>query len=555
MRKSLIIGLSITGGICTTIAVPPIVIAATEVPIAKQLYNDAMDYFFEICKIPHVSNETGHTDSLVKIKNYIKDVAKKRLGTNAVHSDKAGNVWVDIEPSPGCKKYKKIILQGHMDMVWACAPEVSDWDRWTHPVSEPVIEEIDGVETIHSKDWLTNLGLDNGTAVALMLSVIKNNKDFYHGPIRCIFTANEENGFPGSESLGKMEDGSEINVISHDEGYDYLLNLDTGPIGDVVFNSGGGYFNTVTGSNYETAPHTGATQYTVRIYDGQGGHSGVDIGKGYGNPIGLVCQALKTADTDIQLESFTAPRSTDTSIPTEAIATFYSYTSSIDELKQKIEPWFAKAKRQKYAHDINLKLEIQSQEVVDTHRSFQSETSKKIIDFVSSLEFGALERYIEPDERDAVRVSGNIGQMEITIDQTTKENKFMLVYGNRFQEISYFKQYYETDYDEQFAAFAQSLPTGTTSTPSDWSSWEGDKNGKLASLCTNAYKKIKVPTKKVRCHGGLECADFKQFNDWLDIISTGSTVYMEHNVKESMPLDSYRQLIKMLLNVFSKMEF
>ncbi|MBQ0045669.1 MAG: M20/M25/M40 family metallo-hydrolase [Mycoplasma sp.] len=555
MKKTILIHSAIIGGASLTIAVPPIAIAATTLPTNKEVYNDAINQFIEICKIPHCSNEKGHEDSLVGIKNYIISIAKQYLGKDAVHSDKAGNVWADIPASYGLEKNKKIIFQGHMDMVWASAGEATEWDKWTHPVSKPIIEVIDGVETIHSEGWLTNLGLDNGACVALMLSLIMNHKKFRHGSIRCIFTANEENGFPGSDALGEMEDGTKINVINHDEGYDYLVNLDTGPIGDVVFNSGGGYFNTIEGTLPNGKTYSDVDVYTLRIFGCQGGHSGVDIGKGYGNPIGLIFQALKVINSqnDIKIISVEAPGSTNTSIPTEATVKFYAESIQSRELIENlIHTWFDKAKRQKYAHDINLDYEISVEHSEAELPTVDEKLSKIIIDLISSLEFGALERYIEPDEYDAVRVSGNIPTVSIETS-LSQQPKFHFLYANRFQETAYFDKHYKQEFDEQFAMFAKQL--GIKSTPSEWNSWEGQKEGKMCTIVTDSYKSAKIPTRKMRCHGGLECADFMAYNNQLDVVSTGSTVLMEHNVKEAMPLPSYQQEIDMVLWVIYNMDF
>lgn len=551
--KKILIHSAIIGGACTAIAVPPIVIAATTLPVHKEIYKDALNQFMEICKIPHCSNEE-HENSLVGIRNYILDIAKQYLNGDAAHYDKAGNVWIDIPATKGLENNKKLIFQSHMDMVWAATGEATEWDKWTHPVSKPVIEVIDGEETIHSEGWLTNLGLDNGNGVAMMLSLIMNQKKFRHGAIRCIFTANEENGFPGSEALGKMEDGTEVEVINHAEGYDYLINLDTGPVGDVVFNSGGGYYNYIDGQIQNVNTVDSGDVYTLRIYGCEGGHSGLDIGKGFGNPIGLIFQALDLINTngDISIVSAEAPGSTRTSIPTEASVKFYAKSiQSKDSIESVISKWFEKVKRQKYAHDVNLSYELNVEQGSKGFTTIAEQQSKTIIDLISNLEFGPLERYVDPDEGDAIRVSGNIPTIDIKSSESSAE--FHFLYANRFQETAYFDEHYKQDYDDQFAQFAKEL--GIESKPNRSGSWEGQKNGKMCEIVSNSYKSAKISTRKVRCHGGLECADFMKYNDELDIVSTGATILMEHNVKEAMPLSSYKQEAEMLLWVISNMNF
>ena len=68
----------------------------------------------------------------------------------------------------------------------------------------------------------TTLGADDGSGIAAMLAVAELRDKFNHGPIRCILTADEEPGMQGASALWDEQK----NLVDHNEGYDYLLNID-----------------------------------------------------------------------------------------------------------------------------------------------------------------------------------------------------------------------------------------------------------------------------------------------------------------------------------------
>ena len=79
-----------------------------------------------------------------------------------------------------------VIFQGHIDLVPATDEGVEhDWDN-------------DPLDLLWTSNTLkadgTSLGADNGTGLAFMLTYMDYEDEFTHGPLRFIFTVDEEVG-------------------------------------------------------------------------------------------------------------------------------------------------------------------------------------------------------------------------------------------------------------------------------------------------------------------------------------------------------------------------
>ena len=73
-----------------------------------------LDYFAEICKIPHTSKHEAALAAWLK--------AQAEAGGLAVRMDAKGNLAIDRPAAPGYEKRPTVILQAHMDMVPQVCP-------------------------------------------------------------------------------------------------------------------------------------------------------------------------------------------------------------------------------------------------------------------------------------------------------------------------------------------------------------------------------------------------------------------------------------------------
>ena len=175
--------------------------------------------------------------------------------------DEVGNVIIKKPATAGMEDRKSIILQSHLDMVHQKNSDVN-FDFETQGIQM----EIDG-------DWVkakgTTLGADNGLGVAAIMSILESS-DIPHPALEALFTIDEETGMTGALGLKPGQLSGEI-----------LLNLDTEEDDEIDIGCAGGIDVTAT-QNYPLEASNGSI-VKITVKGLQGGHSGMDIHKGFGN--------------------------------------------------------------------------------------------------------------------------------------------------------------------------------------------------------------------------------------------------------------------------------
>lgn len=177
--------------------------------------------------------------------------------------DAVGNVIIKKPATAGMEDRKVIVMQSHLDMVHQKNSD-TNFDFLTQ-----------GIEMFVEGDWVkakgTTLGADNGLGVATIMAVLEST-DIPHPAIEALFTIDEETGMTGAMGL----EGGVLNGA-------ILLNLDTEEDDEIGVGCAGGIDVTATGTyNEEPTPET-KIGYSIEVKGLQGGHSGMDIHKGFGN--------------------------------------------------------------------------------------------------------------------------------------------------------------------------------------------------------------------------------------------------------------------------------
>jgi dipeptidase D len=157
-----------------------------------------------------------------KIKSWLKEQAKLKGLEFRINQDSVGNILIKKTATKGMESAPSIILQAHMDMVCETdRPEGFDFMNSGIPLR---IQD--------NKEWLdadgTTLGADDGIGVAFALAILTDLSIETHGPVEVLLTVNEEDGFDGATLL----DPSALEIESK-----LLINLDGGPLGDIVVGS------------------------------------------------------------------------------------------------------------------------------------------------------------------------------------------------------------------------------------------------------------------------------------------------------------------------------
>tara|TARA_B110000902_G_scaffold266217_1_gene353107 strand:- start:5287 stop:6771 length:1485 start_codon:yes stop_codon:yes gene_type:complete len=192
---------------------------------------------------------------------FMKDFGKN-LNLETVE-DTVGNVIIKKPATVGMEDRKAIVMQSHLDMVHQKNSD-TNFDFLTQ-----------GIEMIVDGDWVkangTTLGADNGLGVATIMAILEST-DIPHPAIEALFTIDEETGMTGAMGLkGGLLKGA------------ILLNLDTEDDDEIGVGCAGGIDVTAVGTyNEEETPEI-KMGYSIEVKGLQGGHSGMDIHKGFGN--------------------------------------------------------------------------------------------------------------------------------------------------------------------------------------------------------------------------------------------------------------------------------
>ena len=196
--------------------------------------------------------------------------------------DEVGNVIIKKPATAGMENRQTVVLQSHLDMVCQKNNNV-DFDFDTQ-----------GIEMYVDGDWVkakgTTLGADNGLGVAAIMSILEST-DIAHPAIEALFTIDEETGMTGALGLKPGQLTGEI-----------LLNLDTEEDDEIDIGCAGGI--DVTASANYTLTSTSSNFVKIEIKGLQGGHSGMDIHKGFGNSNVILGRLLYAGiSNEIQLVS------------------------------------------------------------------------------------------------------------------------------------------------------------------------------------------------------------------------------------------------------------
>ena len=205
-----------------------------------------------------------------RVITFIKDFG---VGLNLeTIEDEVGNVIIKKPATQGMEDRKAVVLQSHLDMVHQKNMD-TDFDFLTQ-----------GIQMYVDGDWVkakgTTLGADNGLGVATIMAVLQST-DIPHPALEALFTVDEETGMTGAMGLQPGLLKGEI-----------LLNLDTEEDDEIGVGCAGGIDITATGSYSEEPRPQSTVAYDLSVKGLQGGHSGMDIHKGFGNANKLISRLL-----------------------------------------------------------------------------------------------------------------------------------------------------------------------------------------------------------------------------------------------------------------------
>lgn len=432
--------------------------------------------------------------------------------------DEVGNVIIKKPATTGMEDRKAIVLQSHLDMVCQKNNDVN-FDFETQGIQM----EVDG-------DWVkakgTTLGADNGLGVASIMSILESS-DIAHPALEALFTIDEETGMTGAIGLKPGQLEGQI-----------LLNLDTEEDDEIDIGCAGGVDVTAS-QNYEIEESKGQiVKMTVKGL--QGGHSGMDIHKGFGNANVILGRLLYTGlyNQNIQLISMDSGGLRN-AIPREgnvvlSVRNSVEFMDGANSLKASIIEEFASVEK-----DLQINIETYS----TPEKAISEEASKKIILALKSAHNGVYR--MSPDVADLVETSNNIARVELKNGELKILNlSRSSIESGKYAVAEQLKSVYElAGMDVEFGG--------------SYPGWKPKPGSEIVQVMEKIYEKsFDHKPQVVACHAGLECGIIGANYPDMEMVSFGPTIRGAHSPDEKANIPSVQKfwgfLKEILANIPAK---
>lgn len=469
---------------------------------------EVWSYFEEILEIPRLSR---HEEKII---GYVSDFADEHQ--LEFKQDAAGNCLVSKPATPGFEDRQTVILQSHLDMVGEKLKEV-DHDFFKDPI-----------RVVISDGWMTaegtTLGADDGIGVAASLAILASD-EIPHGPLECLFTVDEETGMTGAHGL---QEGFMRGTI--------LMNLDSEDEGEIFIGCAGGIdtVGLIQKKTKSVAPGRVALHFSV---DGlQGGHSGDEIHKGFGNAIKIMNRFLWNLDRRIKfhLAAFEGGKLRN-AIPREATAVIVLKKDLAGAVEEYFGDFLDMLTHEIAAVEPAFSMEIKR--VPLPEYQFKRGFQRRLMNMLYALPHGViawsreLEGLVETSTNLAVLRDNGHEQLEIVTSQRSSSDTA------------------KGDIADRIAAVMNLA--GCEYRHSDgYPGWKPDRNSAVLRLSEVTYKKLFNQEPDIKAiHAGLECGLFLEKYPQLDMISFGPTIKGAHTPDEKLHIESVSKFWDFLLEM------
>ena len=432
--------------------------------------------------------------------------------------DEVGNVIIKKPATKGMEDRKAVVLQSHLDMVCQKNSDI-EFDFETQGIQM----EVDG-------DWVkakgTTLGADNGIGVASIMSVLESN-DIAHPALEALFTIDEETGMTGALGLKPGQLHGKI-----------LLNLDTEEDDEIDIGCAGG-IDVTASQTYNVESAKGQT-VKITVKGLQGGHSGMDIHKGFGNANVILGRLLYHGieNQNIQLISIDGGGLRN-AIPREGNAVLsvrnsVEFIEAANSLKASILEEFASVEK-----DLHINIETFS----TPEMAISNEDSKKIILALKAAHNGVYR--MSPDVADLVETSNNIARVLLQNGELTLMNLARSSVDSTKNAVA-----------EQLKSVFE-LAGLKVEFSGSYPGWKPKPGSEIVQLMEKIYEKdFGEKPMVVACHAGLECGIIGANYPEMEMVSFGPTIRGAHSPDEKANIPSVQKfwgfLKEILANIPAK---
>lgn len=437
--------------------------------------------------------------------------------------DEVGNVIIKKPATLGMENRKTIVLQSHLDMVHQKNNDTTfDFDK------QGIEMYVDG-DFVKAKG--TTLGADNGLGVASIMAILES-KDIAHPAIEALFTIDEETGMTGAMGLKGGILSGEI-----------LLNLDTEEDDELDIGCAGGIDVTAI-ANYdeEVVNPDDFFAFEITVKGLRGGHSGMDIHKGFGNANKIMNRLLFHAHEDFGLQiAKLNGGSLRNAIPRESIASVVVPKMYEDVFLFESNEVIKDIKNELKTTEPNLNISI-------------SKIENKFKNVMPSLAQFYFLRAIyaahngvyrmSADFDNLVETSNNIAKIKVDSGEVIIENLTRSsVESSKYDLAHALKAVYELMGCE--VTFSGAYP-----------GWTPNPNSEILNIMNENYKRLfNSEPRVVACHAGLECGILGQNYPDMDMISFGPNIYGAHSPDECVSISSVIKYWKLVKETLKEIPF
>ena len=479
---------------------------------AEEILDGVLDEFKQLAAIPRP------TKYELQVSNFLKKLLEEH-GFEVVQ-DKFKNIIADLPATDGKKNAPLTILQAHMDMV--CVAE----EGYTFEPTKDPIKLIRGEKFLEAEG--TSLGADDGIGVAEIIYLAKNLDAFEHGPIRIIFTVEEEQGMAG--------------VIGLDEKFvadaDYLINCDSERFGELVAGSAGCVHINFWRELHYVRPDTKlGTNMEIKIGGLRGGHSGGQISSGRVNAIKLAVQIMRaiTKHGKIRMaylkggQAFNViPNSAQLVIATDLSA--QDVQSICATMEQRIRNVYGAAEPD---------IKIETKVIKRPDKVLHAKDFDLLTNFIELIHSGVY--LMSPQNPAQVIASANLGMVRMNDDLVELK---VMPRANADELIEEFIEGFEQA--ARLCAFESKVFTPTPA-------WNFNPDNKLLKLAEEIFTEQNNYAPEIKTlHVGLETSFFVKKNPKLEVISIGTTNENIHSPNERLQLDTVAPHVKFIVGMLEK---
>jgi len=425
--------------------------------------------------------------------------------------DPVGNVIIKKPASKGMENRKTIVMQSHLDMVCQKNND-TDFDFDTQ-----------GIQMFVDGDWVkakgTTLGADNGIGVASIMSVLES-ADIIHPAIEALFTIDEETGMTGAIGLQAGYLDGEI-----------LLNLDTEDDDEIGVGCAGG-INVTASRSYqllETPDHAKAFKITVTGL--RGGHSGMDIHRGFGNANKMMNRILFALNEAVSLSEIDGG-SLRNAIPRESSVLIVC--NDEEHMKSLFEQISSDIRSEYQSVEKDLEILIEQADAPGTVLPKQEQDS--LIKTIYAIHNGVFR--MSPDIEGLVETSNSLARVvlkdgDIRINCLTRSSV----------ESGKMDLAYQVKSGLELGGFKVELG-------GSYPGWKPNPDSVILKVLEGTYENVfgKKPD-VLACHAGLECGILGTNYPEMDMISFGPTIRGAHSPDERASISSSQKYWKYLLEI------